>query len=253
MRSRVLISLLAAASFTFVREPPRPFVAGELLVGGAAKAQVVAGWGQPRWAYFGVETWVLTTAEFASQYVGIIARMPFLEFTVGQRVTQSYLRGFLPVQTTYSDLPLEGDRTRIRSLDMTLLGFFPVPGGFFNVWGELTHPLGLSPSARYFDELFRVVGSGSGAGILRGTYIFELLGGALRIGPMIERVGIAGRNVGFFRAGGAASYAFHPRLSLLGLFTTPIDSPDQLGRWNRLWGTLVLRWVWATGGIYGSR
>jgi hypothetical protein len=255
VRIAIVACALAAARAAHADPPPSPwadapahsFVSGEVEGGGLVKAEVAAGFGRPHTSWLGAEVMALSTTEFAAAYGGLRAHLPFVDVTVGGRGTASYARPRLAVMDAYRSTDGPGGGARYATIDAAVVGFAPVPRGYAMLWIDLVHPLGVGADERIYEEYERaVVGRGTTVAVRLG-YLASFADDRVQAGPVGERLWMGGRDAAEWRVGGAVFWQIGARWDLEAALTAPVSGPDALGAWDGLWGTGVVRYVWASG------
>ncbi len=238
-----------AAESPWAAGPARAFLAGRLETGLYAGARAAAGWGRPHWAWAGVESSARASLEFASVQGGVRAALPFLEVGAVARRVRSYEKPLLANLPEHRQGELEGGGNTYSAAEAWLSGVLPAPGGFVLWELAAVRPLDLPRDRQVFEEEWKVAIGQDGAAAARLAWLVRpWRARVLRLGPFGEAIALRGRGVGvLWRAGGALSWELGPHLSLLAVGSLPVTGPDRFGAWTAMYGTLALRWAFATG------
>lgn len=224
----------------------RPFVAGRIEAGLHGRLLAQLGWGKPHWAWAGVQGAALVTSEFAGVEAAARAALPFLDAQVALRGTRAFDAPFLAPLDAHREAELSGSGSRLRVVDAGLSGVVPALRGLAAWELEWVRPLELE-GAHVFEPVWHVAIGPSGAGAFRLGWLAGPFRGRVRVGPFAEAVRLFGREEGtVWRAGGALAAALGPRLSLVARGLFPLDGPDRFRTWTATYGTLALRWSFAT-------
>lgn len=227
--------------------PTRLFLAGTADLGVSARAKMIIGYGKPHWAWVGVEYEAVTTTEVGANIVRARIALLIADLAVGYRRTWSYRRGFMTREDSYTDDDLTvGPNARYHSLDAWLWGIIPIGRGFVDWELEAVRTYGVPAQSDVYEEWLRAPVRPGLAAATRLAYAHTFIDGKLAIGAMGEYVWLGGRG-NLFRVGPMVLYGFTPHWEINTLLTMVVDSPDELGFYNGLWGTLRVRYRFATG------
>jgi hypothetical protein len=226
---------------------PRAFAAGRLEAGLHGRVLLQLGYGQPHWAWAGIQGAALVTPHTAGVEAAVRGALPFLDLQVALRRTRSFDRPLLAARESHGEAELEGGHARLTVLDADLSGVVPVPGGLAAWELEWVRPLGLAAGAHAFEETWQVAVGPRGAGAFRLGWLAGPFLGRARLGPFAEAVRLFGRDETVVRAGGALLLTLGPHLSLLASGFAPVSGPDRFDAFTATYGTLALRWAFATG------
>jgi hypothetical protein len=225
---------------------PRPFVAGRLEAGAHGRALLQGGFGRPHWTWAGAQGAAFVTTHTAGVEGAVRAALPFLDLQLALRRTRSFDRPLLAAAERHSEAELEGGNARLTVVDADLWGVVPVPGGLASWELEWVRPVGLGAGVHAFEETWQVAIAGRGAGAVRLGYLAGPFARA-RLGPVAEAVRLFGRNETVTRAGGALFVDLGRHLSLVAFALLPVDAPDRFATYTATYGTLALRYAFASG------
>jgi hypothetical protein len=226
---------------------PRLFAAGRLEAGLHGRVILQAGRGRPHWAWAGVQGAALVTAHTAGVEAAVRAALPFLDLQVALRRTRSFDRPLLAARDRHSEAELDGGHARLTVVDADLAGVVPVPLGLAAWEVEWVRPVGLASGVHAFEETWQVALGPAGAAALRLGWLVGPIRGRARLGPFAEAVRLFGRDETVTRAGGALFLALGRHLSLAAMGLVPISGPDRFATYTATYGTLALRYAFATG------
>lgn len=225
----------------------RPFIAGLADAGGLLRTRWMLGYGKPHWTWAGVETEAVTTTEMGFTTVRARVALLIVDVAVAYRKTWSYRRSLVDREPPYHDADLKGGaKTEYHSLDLWLWGLIPIGKGYFDWELEAVHLIGVPRGVDLYEEWLRVVVRPSWAIAGRLGYVQTFRKGRLGIGALSEWIW-PGARASTYRVGPLVSYAFNAKWDVALLLTTPVKSPDDLGFYNGLWGTLRARYRFAFG------
>lgn len=226
---------------------PRPFLAGRLEAGLHGRVVLQGGLGRPHWAWAGVQGAAFVTAHTAGIEAALRAALPFLDLQLAVRRTRSFDRPLLAARERHAEGELEGGHARLTVADADLSGVVPVPGGLAAWEVEWVRPLGLPSGVHAFEETWQVALGPAGAAALRLGWLVGPIAGRVRLGPFAEAVRLFGRDRTATRAGGALFLALGRHVSLAAMALVPVSGPDRFATYTATYGTLVLRYAFASG------
>ena len=230
------------------REPVRPFLALDLEAGAYLRATASAGYGRPHWLWAGAEAFAFETLDMGVLYGGVRANLLAADLQLGVRRVFSQVRGTAPLAASHS---IDDFDQAARNVDYTTLvaelsGGAPTPRGFVLYDLEALHATDLARGQDLFEEWDHVVtNSGSLAAARLGWVLALGQDGFIKLGPMGDLTASFGRGT-TARAGAIGIINLTNHLDLVGLLLWPLRSPDELG-FKGTFGTLRLRWKWASG------
>jgi hypothetical protein len=166
---------------------------------------------------------------------------------VALRRTRSFDRPLLAARERHSEAELDGGNARLTVVDAGLSGVIPVPGGLAAWELEWVRPLGLAPGVHAFEETWQVALGPRGAGAVRLGWLAGPFAGRARLGPFAEALRLFGRDETVTRAGGALFLILGRHLSLVAMGLVPVSGPDRFATYTATYGTLALRWAFASG------
>jgi hypothetical protein len=225
----------------------RLFLAGLVDVGLSVRGKMMVGYGKPHWTWIGLEFEGLSTTEMGLGDVRARLALVLVDLAASYRKTYSYRRSYLEREAHYDDGDLKGGpKARYDSLDLWAWGLIPAGKGFFDWEFEALRVLSVPAGQEVYEEWLRTPVRLPWATVCRLAYAHTFVDGKLSIGVMGEWLWPGHR--GFvYRAGPLGSFTFSPHWDVTGLMTVVVDSPDQLGFYNGIWGTLRARYRWASG------
>jgi hypothetical protein len=228
----------------------RPFVSVAPALGAVSTVDVVLGYGKPHWMWGGLEGTGLLTPEFAAVAGGPRLAFIIADLSLKRRQSFAYSRGFLLRQQRYSADDVNdagGAAAEYGAWDASLSGVIPTPVGF-GLW-ELaaTFVDGIPAGRDVFEEYQRVVMRGNSAvWMVRGGFAFWLVKDTAALGALGEWLSAEDRGQ-TWRLGPFLDWTFTDHLGLTLVVTAPVSAPDDLGLVVGSWGTLRLRYAWASG------
>jgi len=239
----------AQSPYYWERGEVRPFVSLAPALGAISSLEVAGGYGKPHWMWGGVEATALTSWEFGAVSAG--PRLAFIvaDLSLKRRQTWSYTHNFLPRLQAYDadDVEDGGDESAVYGAwDLSLNGLVPTPigVGLYELAGTFVD--GVPPNRDLLEEWQRVVVRGNSIVVARAGFAFWLIEDELSAGVLGEWLSAEGRGQ-TWRLGPLVDWAATDHLSLSAVYTVPISSPDDLGAWVGAWGTLRVRYAWASG------
>lgn len=229
----------------------RGFLAASLETGFAyVRPRFAAGYGRPFWKWIGVEAYPMLSLNNLGQYVGVAAEIPGLTFRAGGRYHLPFGRSFLEPRESFRRMDLDvlrGPRADYLAFEAELTGTLPVAYGslFAIVSGYRT---ALVPDDYFvFEESLRVVMKPPYAYRARVGYLLALgRTSAIRVGPVVEGIGMPGRDEYVIRGGVLGSVLISARLEAQASLIPVLVSPDRLGLAGGDFGQLGVRFRWAT-------
>jgi hypothetical protein len=236
--------------------PGRPFVSAQFDIGiiyGRPALQL--GYGEPHYRWFGLETYAGFATFGAAEYVGLRGVVPFLDARVGLRYQLPFDQFYLTPQPFYTrddtELELHG-RSSYSALETELSATAPMPGGRLIAVATGYTVLGVPADLHLFEEALKVVIEPPVLWRARLGYLASLGWGelepdTLRLGAAAEVIHNPGREAVTVRVGPLVSVALTCHLEAVGAAMIAVTSPDQLGLLGADFGTLGLRYRWATG------
>lgn len=243
----VAAALPALAAEVWESGEPRAFAAGRLEAGLHGRALLQAGFGRPHWAWAGAQGAAFTTAHTAGVEGAVRAALPFLDLQLALRRTRSFDRPLLAPLAVHREAELRGGHARLTVADADLSGVVPVPGGLAAWELEWVRPLGLAAGVHAFEETWQVAVDRRGAGAFRLGWLLGPFARRLRLGPFAEAVRLFGRGETVTRAGGALFASLGRHLSVIAMGLAPVSGPDRFATFTATYGTLALRYAFATG------
>jgi hypothetical protein len=210
------------------------------------------GYGKPHWAWVGTETISAITPYFSSFQAGLHASLVVVDAMITWRRTYSFSHGLIAELASVSAADLERSGTsklQYDVLDASLWGFIPYRR-LLLTW-EFTYvlPLALDTRNLLYEEVQRAVVSRRG---LWTTKVAPMLkpvrNRAFYAGVLVEQLALMGRSRPLeLRAGPSIWANLGDHWDLYGYLSWPVVSPDSLGFWGGLYGSVGLLFRMATG------
>jgi hypothetical protein len=247
----VLLALvLLAAPDYWEQGRPRSFVSLQPVLG-AGYAQLVAqaGWGRPGWMWGGAEAFAFGGVGFAAEYAGVRADLLAVDLRAGVRHTTSFNHGALQPMPAHSidDFTAAQPHAAYTTLEAELSGGVPLPGGF-GLWDFEGYRIeGAPASVDLYEEWMKVVVRPPWVGAARAGYLLALgSDGWLKLGALADFTATSGRDT-LVRVGPLVAARLTDHLDLVVLAAAAVRTPDALGLIGGMYGTVRLRWIWASG------
>jgi hypothetical protein len=229
---------------------PRYFLALEPILGaGFVQGTVSTGYGKPYFIWGGVEAFAFASPAFASVYGGLRASLLVADLRAGVRRTFGIAHGFLPQASahSYDDFRSAEPKANYTALEVELSGGLPAPGGFAFWDFEWMGLYGVPKGVDLYEEFIKVAARPPSVAAARAAWVLALgQRGRLRIGPFGDLTATFGRGT-IARAGPFVNWQLTHHLDLLGVAAFALRTPDSLGALYGTYGTLFLRWRWASG------
>jgi hypothetical protein len=227
--------------------PARPFVAGVLDAGSSIRGRALLGWGKPHWTWGGLELEGASTSDTALTAVRARLALVIADVGVAYRKTWAYRRTFVPHDDHLTNEELKGSpKAHYRSLDIDVWGVIPAGRGFVQWEVETVRLYGVPKGADLYEEWLRAPVRAPVATDARLAYAHSFYDDRATVGLMAEWLWLGGRGMSY-RVGPLLGFTFTPHWELNVLLTTPVSSPDELGFFPGLYGTIRMRWRFATG------
>lgn len=233
----------------WAEQQARLFVSGEVSLGVVNRLSAAVGYGRPHYLWAGVEAGAVTTFEFGAIYASLRLVLLAVNADLGVRATHSYKRTYPELQERYDDAALTASSSQLQStlsLDARLEGYVPLGPvlGFWNVTHERV--LNQPETRALFLEYMRYTVDAPHATMLRSAWFARLYDDRLFVGPAVDAVVSEGRGV-LVRAGAALHLRLSPHLSLAGILTVPLVTPDAIDWFTQSWGFFRIQYAFATG------
>jgi hypothetical protein len=226
---------------------PRPFAGAIIDVGASVRARALLGYGKPHWTWGGIELEGGTTSDAGITAVRARLALVIADVGLAYRRTRAYRRTWLTSERGYTDGDLLGrPRARYRSLDLDVWGLIPAGSGFVQWELEAVRMYGIPKGAEVYEEWLRAPVRPPWTTASRLAYAYTFFEGRAAVGAMAEWLWLGGRG-SLYRAGPLLSYTFTPHWEATLLLTTPLHSPDDLSLFTGLYGTVRVRWRFASG------
>jgi hypothetical protein len=237
----------ASPSDYWARARVRPFVAGTVDAGAMLRGKLMLGYGKPHWTWGGLEAEAMSSTEMGLTAVRARVALMVADVAVAYRRTWAYRRQPLMRQAHYDNDDLRGrPRARYHSLDIWSWGLIPVGDGFIDWEVEASRLYGVPRGMDVFEEWLRTPVRPPWAVASRLGYAHQFLSKRLAVGAMAEWVWPGPRG-SLVRVGPLANYAFGPHWDAAVLLMAYVHGPDDLRFFTGLWGTVRLRFKFASG------
>ncbi|HEV8244481.1 MAG TPA: hypothetical protein VGP93_01805 [Polyangiaceae bacterium] len=227
----------------------RPFLSLAPALGAVSNLDLALGWGKPHWMWGGIEGTALSTFDFGAVSVGPRVALLLADLSVKRRLTHAYRHPFLARRASYSASDVEdgpGESADYGAWDVSLWGLVPLPFGYGIYELAGTWVDGVPAGHDLFEEYQRVVIRGDRILAIRLGLSAWLVRDVLGAGLLVEWLSAEDRGV-TWRLGPSLDCQFSDHLSASAVYTLPVSAPDSLGAWTGAWGTLRLRYTWASG------
>jgi len=230
----------------------RLFLSGRAVGGlGFARLALNAGYGKPHWFWAGPEVILAVTPDYLSGQGGLHLSAFVADLTISFRRTSPFQHNWLNVADSiqYSELSRgTGRRATPTLLDASLWGFIPY-GQLLLTW-ELTYvkPFAQSNANLLYEEIQHVVITKDGVLTTKlGPMLAPFESKRFYLGALAEHLSMFGRtNPLAFRVGPSvwARLTDHAEFALY--LTLPVKSPDSLGLWGGMYGSVAVVYRFAT-------
>jgi hypothetical protein len=225
----------------------RLFAAGVVDVGASARGRLLLGYGKPHWTWGGFEFEAASTSDAAITAVRARIALVVADVGLAYRRTFAYRRTWIDREQGYTDGDLEGSpKARYHSLDLDVWGLIPAGSGFVQWEVEAVRLYGIPRNTDIYEEWLRAPVRPAWTTDTRLAYAYTFYHGRAAVGAMAEWLWLGGRG-SLYRIGPLLSYAFTPHWEATLLLTTPVSSPDELNFFTGLYGTVRVRWKFASG------
>lgn len=230
----------------------RPFVAARIDLGYIYVRPLLAvGYGRAYWKWVGFEASPIGSGAGLAAYGGLRLALPQLEVRSGARYFFPFRRSFLAPQDTYTQLDADsrvGPASRYVSLEAEATTNLRAGPGDVIVLATGHYLLGVNPGYYVFDETMRVVADPPWLWRGRLGYAIPLTDDRLfRIAPVIELIGVPGRDTLVGRGGFVASATFSDFIDVIATFVPVLFGPDKLGLSGADFAQIGMRFRWASG------
>lgn len=227
--------------------PARLFAAGVLDVGTSVRGRALLGWGKPHWTWGGIELEGASTTDTGLAAVRARLALVVADVGVAYRRTYAYRRTFVPEGDHFTTEGLEGrPKAHYQSLDIDVWGLIPAGSGFVQWEVETVRLYGVRKGVDLYEEWLRAVVRPPVTTDARLAYAYTFWDGRANVGLMGEWLWLGGRGQAY-RVGPLLGFTFTPHWEVNALLTTPVSSPDDLRFFHGLYGTVRVRWRFATG------
>jgi hypothetical protein len=225
---------------------PRPFAAVVLDMGTSIRGRAQLGLGQPHWIWGGFELEAASTSDMGLLAARARVALVVADIGLAYRRTWGYRRTWLEREPGYTESDLRGrPRTSYQSLDLDVWGLIPAGSGFVQWEVEAVRLYGAERGYDVYEEWLRAPVRPPWVTDTRLAYAYTFLRDRAAVGVMAEWLWLGGRGQ-LYRVGPLLMYTFTPHWEATVLLTTPVHSPDDLNFFSGLYGTIRVRWKFAT-------
>ena len=233
------------------RAPARAFVAMAVDAGYIyGRPRLSLGYGKPFTQWVGVDVNPVASNRFLGAYAGLRAEIPMLDLRVGGRYIWAFQQAYLAPKDQYHRLDFESQdfaRSRYTSLEAELTGVVPVGPGSILAVASGSMLSGVPAGLYVYDENLRVIIKPPYVWRGRLGYTFRFgTEGKIRVGPVVDVLGVPGRSEHVVRAGIIGSAVLSDHVEVLGSLVPPILSPDSIGIAGGDFAQLGVRYRWAS-------
>lgn len=222
------------------------------------RPRISLGYGRAHDLWAGIETNPIITNEGIAIYAGLRLALAYVDVRVGGRYQYAFRRSFLGPKADFErdDIELrEGPRSSYLTWEIEVTSSIPIGRsgrfGAGDVFVELggAAVTGVNEGWWVYEETLRAVIEPPWVWRAMIGYLLRPLdSGALRIGPVVQTVGIPGRDLIVWRAGVLARMRLAYNLELRGNFVPVASSRDHLGFAGADAFQLGIRYLWAYTG-----
>ena len=225
----------------------RPFAAAVVDAGTSVRARLLLGYGKPHWTWAGIELEGGSTSDVGITAVRARIALVVADVGLAYRRSWAYRRTWIEREHGYTDADLKGSpKARYHSLDLDVWGLIPAGSGFVQWELEAVRLYGIPGDADVYEEWLRAPVRPPWTTDARLAYAYTFFDDRAAVGAMAEWLWLGGRGA-LYRLGPLLSYAFSPHWEATLLLTTPVHSPDDLAFFTGLYGTVRIRWKFASG------
>lgn len=216
------------------------------------RPRLSVGYGKPHNLWIGWDANPIVNISAAGGYTGLRLHHPLADLRVGARYGVAYNRSYFEPQRSYRGREFALDNGSTASYlsweaELTL----QIPAGRRGRLVSETAATYVSrvPSHRFvLEETIRVIVDPPWVWRTRLGYLFRFgAGNAIQLGVVAELVGVPKRDLVVVRGGFVLNWNVTPKIQVRGAWIPALYSRDQLGIRGGYFGTLGVRWRWATG------
>lgn len=244
---------------SWAMQPVGRFLSGRIDLGlFFLRPRISLGYGRAHDLWAGIETNPIITNEGIAIYAGLRLALAYFDVRLGGRYQYAFRRSFLGPQADYErdDIELrEGPRSSYLTWEIEATSSIPIGRsgrfGAGNLFAEvgLAAVTGVKDGWWVYEETIRAVIKPPWVWRAMIGYLLRPLdSGALRVGPVVQAVGIPGRDIVVWRAGVLARMRLAYNLELRGNFVPVASSRDHLGFAGADAFQLGIRYLWAYTG-----
>lgn len=217
------------------------------------------GYGRPHASWVGLELNPIFSEEGVAGYAGLRVAQRFWHLRAGGRYWYTFHRSFLEPRKSYSveDIELQsGPDSQFLTweaelgLNLPLDHFLFGSGGFLAEFAG-SYVTGVADGYFVYEETLRVVVDPPWVWRARVGYLWSPASqskeAAVQLGPVVELVGLPGRDALVLRAGGLVRITLSGDLEARGTFVPAVAAPDALGMRGGDAFLLGIRYRWASG------
>lgn len=234
------------------RGEDRWFVASKIDVGFLyGRPRFSFGYGKPHNRWIGIDLNPILKGSGLGAWAGIRAALPWIDLRVGGRYFFSFWQAYLEPRESYDSLEIEaqsGNSAQYLSWEAELTFGQRIGIGELVSESALTYVTGVDEGWNVYEGTVKVVVAPPWIWRQRLGYLFQFgPRESIKMGPVVELVGIPERDALVFRAGMVARMRLYDELSVRGTFIPALASPDALGARAGDSFQIGIRWTWATG------
>jgi hypothetical protein len=208
------------------------------------------GYGQPHASWWGLDLNPIFSDEGVGSYMGLRVAQHYWHLRAGGRYWFTFHRSFLQPRESYSVEDIEreaGPASRFLTWEAELGLNLPLAGGTLLTEVAGSYVTGVADGYYVYEETLRVVADPPWVWRSRVGYLWGLAAGALQLGPVLELLGLPGRDALVLRAGGLVRIRLAADLEARGTFLPAVATPDALGAKGGDAFLVGIRYRWASG------
>jgi hypothetical protein len=209
------------------------------------------GYGRPFTEWIGLDANPIATTNGLGVYGGGRIEIPHLDFRLGPRYFSSFSHTYLPTQTSYSRLDIEGNsgsKARVLTLEAELDLSLNLGPGTVLLRGSGSYVTGVPKGESVFEETLHVMVDPPLVWRTRLAYVFTFGSRDQHsLGPAVDVLDVPKRDdSATIRVGPIVRLALSRRVDVRGSFIVTVVSPDRIGLVGGDFTELGVRYRWAT-------
>ncbi len=234
----------------------RPFAAASLEMGVVyLRPSLAFGYGKPHYQWVGLEGYGYVASRGGAEYIGLRGVLPRVDLRFGARYQYPVNQYFLTPRDSYTREQVELDehgRSRYVSVETELAASLPIPHGSLFAVATGYGIFGTPPNVFVLEEGLKVIVDPpflwrARLGYLAAFGWYDERPDNLRLGIAAEVIHSVSRGAVIVRTGPLLSVTLTDHLEAIGAMMLVVASPDTVGLLGADFGTLGLRYRWATG------